>query len=157
MKSEEESKAIEPQPIECHNDSKNVVLPWANVGRLMKISVPIGTKVARPAQECVQSCISEFISFVTGESSDLCMKKKKKVITGDDIIKALKSLGFDNYVQPLQIYLDKYREARKLEKDNSEDEESEESYIDKKDTKDVSLLRPNFVEESYYLNGNCME
>lgn len=28
------------------------------------------------------------------------------------MIEALKNLGFDEYIQPLQIYLDKYRQVR---------------------------------------------
>jgi hypothetical protein len=37
-------------------------------------------------------------------------------VTGDDIIWAMNTLGFDNYVEPMTIYLQKYRESLKLER-----------------------------------------
>ena len=44
-------------------------------------------------------------------ASDRCIDEKRKTITGDDILFALSTLGFDNYVHPLQSYLKKYREV----------------------------------------------
>ena len=34
--------------------------------------------------------------------------------TGEDILFAMSTLGFDNYVEPLKLYLQKYREAMKV-------------------------------------------
>ena len=36
----------------------------------------------------------------------------RRSISGDDIIEALRNLGFDNYIKPLQVYLAKLREVR---------------------------------------------
>jgi hypothetical protein len=36
----------------------------ANVGRIMKNSLPDSAKIAKEAKECVQECVSEFISFL---------------------------------------------------------------------------------------------
>ncbi|CAN1198072.1 Nuclear transcription factor Y subunit B-7, partial [Linum perenne] len=44
-------------------------------------------------QQTVQECVSEFISFVTGEASDKCQREKRKTINGDDIIWAITTLG----------------------------------------------------------------
>ncbi len=43
------------------------LLPIANVARIMKQAVPTNAKIAKEAKECVQECVSEFISFVTSE------------------------------------------------------------------------------------------
>lgn len=43
------------------------LLPIANVARIMKQAVPTNAKIAKDAKECVQQCVSEFISFVTSE------------------------------------------------------------------------------------------
>jgi nuclear transcription Y subunit beta len=59
----------------------------------------------------VQECISEFISFITSEASDRCFQEKRKTINGEDILYAMSNLGFDNYVEPLKLYLQKYREV----------------------------------------------
>ena len=38
----------------------------------MKKVVPPSGKVAKEARECVQECVSEFISFITSEASERC-------------------------------------------------------------------------------------
>lgn len=73
-------------------------------------------QIAKDARECVQECVSEFISFITSEASDRCHMEKRKTINGEDILFAMTTLGFDNYVEPLKLYLQKYREATKSDK-----------------------------------------
>ncbi|KAH7676731.1 CCAAT-binding factor subunit A (HAP3) protein [Dioscorea alata] len=86
------------------------LLPIANVGRIMKQILPPNAKISKEAKETMQECVSEFISFVTGEASDKCHKEKRKTVNGDDICWALGSLGFDNYCEPMKLYLQRYRE-----------------------------------------------
>ena len=40
-------------------------LPIYNISKVMKKVVPHSGKVAKEARECVQECVSEFISFIT--------------------------------------------------------------------------------------------
>jgi nuclear transcription Y subunit beta len=68
-------------------------------------------QIAKDARECVQECISEFISFVTSEASDRCQVEKRKTINGEDVLFAMNALGFDTYVEPLKLYLKKFRET----------------------------------------------
>jgi len=86
-------------------------LPIANVHRFIKKGIPKSGKVAKDAKECIQECVSEFISFVTSEASERCHQEKRKTINGEDILFAMSTLGFDNYVEPLKCYLQKYRET----------------------------------------------
>lgn len=86
-------------------------LPIANVHRIMKKNIPKSGKIAKDAKECVQECVSEFISFITSEASERCHQEKRKTINGEDILFAMSTLGFDNYVEPLKMYLQKYRET----------------------------------------------
>ena len=46
--------------------------------------------------------------------------EKRKTINGEDILFAMSTLGFDNYVEPLKLYLQKYRESMKGEKQPGE-------------------------------------
>ncbi|KAJ3705688.1 hypothetical protein LUZ61_009393 [Rhynchospora tenuis] len=85
-------------------------LPIANVSRIMKRSLPANAKISKEAKETVQECVSEFISFVTGEASDKCQREKQKTINGDDLLWAMTTLGFESYVIPLKSYLARYRE-----------------------------------------------
>ncbi|XAR55254.1 hypothetical protein NMG60_11035279 [Bertholletia excelsa] len=86
------------------------ILPIANVSRIMKKALPANAKISKDAKETVQECVSEFISFVTGEASNKCQREKRKTINGDDLLWAMTTLGFEDYVEPLKIYLSKYRE-----------------------------------------------
>eukprot|EP00916_Digyalum_oweni_P027296 GHVL01044744.1.p2 GENE.GHVL01044744.1~~GHVL01044744.1.p2 ORF type:complete len:224 (+),score=43.90 GHVL01044744.1:99-770(+) len=87
------------------------LLPIANITRLMRKALPSNAKVGKDARECVQECVTEFISFITSEASDKCLQEKRKTINGDDLIWALNSLGFEKYIEPLRAYLHKYRES----------------------------------------------
>lgn len=90
--------------------SQERLLPIANVGRIMKKVLPGNAKVSKEAKETMQECVSEFISFITGEASEKCQKEKRKTINGDDLVWAMTTLGFEEYVEPLKGYLHKYRE-----------------------------------------------
>ncbi|KAG0580447.1 hypothetical protein KC19_4G174000 [Ceratodon purpureus] len=86
-------------------------LPIANISRIMKKALPANAKIAKDAKETVQECVSEFISFITSEASDKCQREKRKTINGDDLLWAMSTLGFEDYVEPLKVYLHKYRET----------------------------------------------
>lgn len=86
-------------------------LPIANVSRIMKASVPSTAKIAKDAKECVQECVSEFISFITSEAAEKCQVEKRKTIGGEDILYAMGTLGFENYAETLKIHLAKLRQT----------------------------------------------
>ncbi|XP_022846685.1 nuclear transcription factor Y subunit B-10-like isoform X3 [Olea europaea var. sylvestris] len=85
-------------------------LPIANISRIMKKALPANGKIAKDAKETVQECVSEFISFITSEASDKCQREKRKTINGDDLLWAMVTLGFEDYIDPLKVYLARYRE-----------------------------------------------
>ena len=91
--------------------NKDRYLPVANIARIMKNVLPENAKVAKEAKDVIQECVSEFVSFITSEASDKCIQEKRKTINGDDLLYAMSTLGFDKYVEPLKLYLQKYREA----------------------------------------------
>ena len=45
----------------------------------------------------MQEIVTEFIAFVTSEACDKATEKSRTTITNDDVLEALKSLGFDHY------------------------------------------------------------
>ena len=47
-------------------------------------------------------------------ASDKCQREKRKTINGDDLVWAMGILGFEEYGEPLTLYLHKYREASPL-------------------------------------------
>ena len=97
----------------------------------MKAAVPPTAKIAKDAKECVQECVSEvrllfllrthphpnrieptqFISFITSEAAEKCHLEKRKTIGGEDILAAMASLGFEDYVECLRVHLAKLRQV----------------------------------------------
>ena len=87
------------------------ILQIANVSRIMKATVPPTAKIAKDAKECVQECVSEFISFITSEAAEKCQLEKRKTIGGEDILNAMRSLGFEDYAETLKVHLAKLRDV----------------------------------------------
>ena len=104
---------LRPSPL-CLSLSLLFFPQIANISRIMKKGLPTSAKIAKDSKECVQECISEFLSFVTSEASDKCQREKRKTINGDDLLWAMSTLGFEDYVEPLKVYLAKYREVRRV-------------------------------------------
>ena len=88
------------------------ILPAANIGRIMKRMLPSDVKINKDTKDFVATCVSEFISFITSEAADKCLQEKRKTLNGEDIVWALHNMGMGEYVEPLRVYLTKYRESR---------------------------------------------
>jgi len=53
--------------VSCDNDAN--IHNFAPVARIMKTALPENAKIAKEAKECMQECVSEFISFITSEGT----------------------------------------------------------------------------------------
>ncbi|KAM5584506.1 nuclear transcription factor Y subunit B-3 [Rosa sericea] len=91
-------------------------MPIANVIRIMRRILPPHAKISDDAKEIVQECVSEYISFITGEANERCQREQRKTVTAEDVLWAIGKLGFDNYIEPLSLFLSKYREAEGTER-----------------------------------------
>jgi nuclear transcription Y subunit beta len=86
------------------------LMPVANVSRIMRQVLPPYAKISDDAKEVIQECVSEFISFVTGEANERCHTERRKTVTSEDIVWAMSRLGFDDYVAPLGAFLQRMRD-----------------------------------------------
>jgi len=80
----------------------------------MKLALDEKGKFSKSGKLGVLECLSEFISFVTSEASEICKKDNRKTITPEDIICSLDALNFDHYTTTLRLYINKYRNVIKL-------------------------------------------
>lgn len=95
---------------ECLVREQDRLMPIANVIRIMRKILPPHAKISDDAKETIQECVSEYISFITGEANDRCQREQRKTITAEDILWAMNKLGFDDSIEPLTVYLHSYRE-----------------------------------------------
>ncbi|XP_028073480.1 nuclear transcription factor Y subunit B-9-like [Camellia sinensis] len=84
-------------------------MPIANITRIMRRVLPQHAKISDDVKEYVQQCISKFISFITGEANERCHHEQGKTVTAQDILSAMGRLGFEDYVEPLTLFLNHYR------------------------------------------------
>ncbi|CAA0815439.1 Nuclear transcription factor Y subunit B-6 [Striga hermonthica] len=106
---------LPPQPPagggdECTVREQDRFMPIANVIRIMRRILPPHAKISDDAKETIQECVSEYISFITSEANDRCQREQRKTITAEDVLWAMSKLGFDDYIEPLTVYLHRYRE-----------------------------------------------
>lgn len=86
-------------------------MPIANLIRIMRRVLPPHAKISDEAKETVQECVSEYISFVTAEANDRCQREQRKTVTAEDVLWAMGKLGFDDYLHPLSLFLQRYRDC----------------------------------------------
>lgn len=62
-------------------------LPIANIAKIMKKAIPNSSqgKIAKDARECVQECVSEFISFITRYAKVLTNSAVKLQLTNSAV------------------------------------------------------------------------
>ncbi|KAH9495627.1 hypothetical protein Btru_014837 [Bulinus truncatus] len=113
---EEESKPAD-EPLK---ENRTDFLPIAVVARIIEKCCSYYWKNCKRCKECVQENVSQNLLVSSqGKASERCHQEKRKTINGEDILFAMSTLGFDNYVEPLKLYLQKYRECSKGEKNVS--------------------------------------
>ncbi|KAF6145078.1 hypothetical protein GIB67_013429 [Kingdonia uniflora] len=95
----------------CTVREQDRFMPIANVIRIMRKILPAHAKISDDAKETIQECVSEYISFITSEANDRCQREQRKTITAEDVLWAMGKLGFDEYIEPLTVYLRRYREV----------------------------------------------
>uniref|UniRef100_A0A8C4ZSC5 Nuclear transcription factor Y subunit beta n=1 Tax=Gadus morhua TaxID=8049 RepID=A0A8C4ZSC5_GADMO len=87
---------------------QDIYLPIANVARIMKNAVPQTGKIAKDAKECVQECVSEFISFITSEASERCHQEKRKTINANPLPAGI--ITADGQQQNVMVYTTAYQQ-----------------------------------------------
>ncbi|KAL6909638.1 hypothetical protein ACP4OV_001297 [Aristida adscensionis] len=87
-------------------------IPTAILNRIMRQALPPRAKVAGDAKESMDRCVAEFAAVVMSTAVQVAREERRVTVTGEDVVAAMGSLGFDDYVGPLAAYLRRYRELR---------------------------------------------
>ncbi|CAH8575089.1 unnamed protein product [Heterobilharzia americana] len=96
----------------------DLYLPNAVLLRIIRDSLPERTVVSREARSAISKSASSFILYVTSLASVHCEKAKRKTLTGNDILAALKEMEFSHFIPALNTFLSKYREQATIKKTN---------------------------------------
>ena len=96
--------------------------PSKNVYRSSSVSSRASMLYTHTHTKSICTCIWMSICFfdwlikgILGDwiwrASDKCQREKRKTINGDDLLWAMATLGFEDYIDPLKVYLARYREV----------------------------------------------
>lgn len=87
------------------------LLPIANISKIMKKPIPHSAKVSKDAKEIMQKAGSEFIAIVTCIAKEICASENRKTLVGEDLIRAMESLGMPHYAELTRKYFIKYKDG----------------------------------------------
>nr|GLL45381.1 nuclear transcription factor Y subunit B-4-like [Ipomoea trifida] len=77
----------------------------------MREAIPRSARIAEEAKETVQKWVTEFIHYVTAKANERAKQERRKTVTTEDLIWAMRALGLGSYVlefdtwQQEQLYL----------------------------------------------------
>lgn len=91
-------------------------LPKATVQKIIsEILTPLSpdTSFSKDARDLLIDCCVEFITLISSEANDIAEKDAKKTIASEHVVKALKDLGFEEYVDSILEVAQEHREHLK--------------------------------------------
>ncbi|EYU38226.1 hypothetical protein MIMGU_mgv1a023556mg [Erythranthe guttata] len=94
-------------------------MPISNITRIMRRVLPAHARITDDAKEAIQECVSEFISFITTEANRRCHRDYRNTVTPEDVLATTVSLGFDDYLEPLTLFLNKHRTQQGPDRDST--------------------------------------
>ncbi|KAJ3379803.1 negative cofactor 2 transcription regulator complex subunit ncb2 [Lobulomyces angularis] len=81
--------------------------------------------IAKETRDLISDCCVEFIHLLASEANEICEKEAKKTIAGDHVLSALKSLGFEEYLEEVQeVNLEHSQQQKEREKRNAKMKDS---------------------------------
>ncbi|KAJ3237299.1 negative cofactor 2 transcription regulator complex subunit ncb2 [Chytriomyces hyalinus] len=106
-------------------DDEEVGLPKTTIAKIIQEVLPNDLWCAKETRDLITDCCLEFVHLISSEANEECEKESKKTITGEHVLAALRSLGFEDYITEVNGALDdhnklsKERRKRSTKFDNS--------------------------------------
>jgi histone H3/H4 len=88
---------------------EKVSLPKATIAKLIKEILPEDIKCAQETRDLILECCIEFIHLITAEANEHCARDNKKVLTAEYVLRALETLGFENYAKEVKATYNKLK------------------------------------------------
>ena len=99
-------------------------LPKATINKMISDILPEGLRLSTDLRDLLVESCTEFVLSISSEANEISTKENKTTITPEYVIAALKSLGFDEFVdactKEMQIEKDVQKTAR-VEKKKKKD------------------------------------
>lgn len=89
-------------------------LPKATVQKIISEVIPSDLVFARDTRDALIECCVEFIMILSTSSNEEAEKENKKTIASEHVIKALETLGFSSYIEPIKQVILEHKESQKV-------------------------------------------
>lgn len=89
-------------------------LPKATVQKIISEILPPDLAFAKEARDLLIDCCVEFITLISSEANDIAEREAKKTIAAEHVIRALKDLGFEEYIDEIQEVAMEHKEHQKV-------------------------------------------
>lgn len=104
-------------PINSNNGDRvpNLVLrdkskmPITNMMKIMSQILLNNVQVSYDTMDMIQQSATKYINFVTRKAKDRCQSECRKIMNAEDLLWAIEELGFNDYVEPLTTFIQRYR------------------------------------------------
>lgn len=80
-------------------------LPNSSVSRILKASLPKDQQVAKKAKIMVNQAAVVFALFTASTAADVSRAGKRKTITADDVVTAMGEMGFPEFQDEINSFL----------------------------------------------------
>ena len=88
-------------------------LPVASITRIVKSRLPDGVQVGKDAKLAFSKAAGIFVLYLTACAGDICRDSKRSTVSVSDVFAALEEIEFEEYKEPLRVFLNRYREEQK--------------------------------------------
>jgi len=88
-------------------------LPKATVYKMISDILPSDMTCTRSTRNLVIDCCVEFIHLIASEANEICEKDQRKTITPEHVLAALKTLGFEEFVEEVEKVGNEHRQQIK--------------------------------------------
>ncbi|KAJ3224648.1 negative cofactor 2 transcription regulator complex subunit ncb2 [Clydaea vesicula] len=110
---------------DSNTTDEDLSLPKATVKKLIDEMMDKDISIAKETRDLISDCCVEFIHLLASEANEICEKEAKKTIAGDHVLSALKSLGFEEYLEEVQeVNLEHSQQQKEREKRNAKMKDS---------------------------------
>jgi histone H3/H4 len=96
------------------------MLTTATVQKIITEILPpsMGQTFSKDARDLLMECCVEFITLISSEANDISEKEAKKTIACEHVEKALRDLGFADYIPDVLAVAEEHREQLKVRTHN---------------------------------------
>lgn len=97
-------------PVQSHLVNSNS----ATVQKIIQEILASDLSFAKDARDLLIECCVEFITLISSEANEIAEKEAKKTIAAEHVVKALKDLGFEEYIEQIQEVAQEHKEHQKV-------------------------------------------